>query len=74
ASPSTHSLPLLQSIVTGLIGISVKILFLWINIIEEGRDGDDLYFFVGIASASFPIDNFYECPQCGCGLNYGSQQ
>ena len=28
-----------------------------------GKDGDDLYFSVGIASASFPIDNFYECPQ-----------
>nr|POE89507.1 hypothetical protein CFP56_50233 [Quercus suber] len=74
ASPSTHSLPLLLSVVTGLTGISVKILFLWPNIIEVGRDGDDLYFSVGIASASFPIDNFYECPQCGCGLNCGSQQ
>ncbi|KAK7846912.1 hypothetical protein CFP56_007281, partial [Quercus suber] len=71
---STHSLPLLLSVVTGLTGISVKILFLWPNIIEVGRDGDDLYFSVGIASASFPIDNFYECPQCGCGLNCGSQQ
>ncbi|KAL1550257.1 hypothetical protein AAHA92_18246 [Salvia divinorum] len=24
---------------------------------------------VGIASASFPVDNFFECPQCGCGFD-----
>ncbi|KAK6260262.1 Protein of unknown function DUF538 - like 3 [Theobroma cacao] len=52
-----------------LSGISVKILFLWLNIVEVTRDGDELEFSVGIASASFPIDNFYECPQCGCGLD-----
>ncbi|PPS14309.1 hypothetical protein GOBAR_AA06276 [Gossypium barbadense] len=52
-----------------LSGISVKILFLWLNIVEVVRDEDELEFSVGIASASFPIDNFYECPQCGCGLD-----
>ena len=52
-----------------LSGISVKVLFLWLNIVEVIRDGDELEFSVGIASASFPIDNFYECPQCGCGLD-----
>ncbi|KAL6210368.1 hypothetical protein ACLB2K_015601 [Fragaria x ananassa] len=52
-----------------LTGVSVKVLFLWLNIVEVSRRGDDLDFSVGIASASFPIDNFYECPQCGCGLN-----
>ncbi|KAL6214897.1 hypothetical protein ACLB2K_014329 [Fragaria x ananassa] len=36
---------------------------------RSNGNGDDLNFSVGIASASFPIDNFYECPQCGCGLN-----
>lgn len=51
-----------------LTGVSVKVLFLWLNIVEVSRSGDDLEFSVGIASASFPIDNFYECPQCGCGL------
>ncbi|TYG56843.1 hypothetical protein ES288_D08G096200v1 [Gossypium darwinii] len=51
-----------------LSGISVKVLFLWLNIVEVVRDEDELEFSVGIASASFPIDNFYECPQCGCGL------
>jgi hypothetical protein len=54
---------------TRLTGISVKIFFLWVNIIEVIRDDEDLEFSVGIASASFPIDNFYECPQCGCGLD-----
>ncbi|XP_022769806.1 uncharacterized protein LOC111313398 [Durio zibethinus] len=52
-----------------LSGISVKVLFLWLNIVEVIRDGDELEFSVGIASASFPIDNFYECPQCGCGFD-----
>ncbi|OMO63860.1 Ribosomal protein S4e [Corchorus capsularis] len=52
-----------------LSGVSVKVLFLWLNIVEVTRHGDQLEFSVGIASASFPIDNFYECPQCGCGLD-----
>ncbi|XP_010544999.1 PREDICTED: uncharacterized protein LOC104817486 [Tarenaya hassleriana] len=53
---------------TNLSGVSVKVLFLWLNIVEVTRNGDDLEFSVGIASAGFPIDNFYVCPQCGCGL------
>ncbi|KAE8700948.1 hypothetical protein F3Y22_tig00110549pilonHSYRG00009 [Hibiscus syriacus] len=52
-----------------LSGISVKVFFLWLDIVEVIRDDDELDFSVGIASASFPIDNFYECPQCGCGLD-----
>ncbi|XP_057964782.1 uncharacterized protein LOC131155574 [Malania oleifera] len=55
--------------ITKLNGISVKVLFLWLNIVEVVRSGDELDFSVGIASANFPIDNFEECPQCGCGLN-----
>lgn len=54
---------------TSLTGISVKILFLWLNIVEVVRSGNNLEFSVGIASASFPLDNFFECPQCGCGLD-----
>ncbi|GLU07365.1 hypothetical protein SLE2022_243260 [Rubroshorea leprosula] len=54
---------------TDLTGISVKVLFLWLNIVEVDRRGDELEFSVGIASANFPIDNFYESPQCGCGLD-----
>lgn len=67
-----------KSKVTGVIskdklknlkGISVKILFFWVNISEVTRDEDELEFSVGIASADFPVDNFYECPQCGCGFD-----
>jgi hypothetical protein len=42
---------------------------MWVDIVEVLRNGDDLEFSVGIAGAGFPIDNFEECPQCGCGLN-----
>ncbi|XP_072996177.1 uncharacterized protein At5g01610-like [Typha latifolia] len=67
-----------QSTISGLIavdhlrdlrGVSVKVLFFWVNIVEVSRHGDQLEFSVGIASADFPIDNFYECPRCGCGLD-----
>uniref|UniRef100_A0A5B6ZJM3 DUF538 family protein n=1 Tax=Davidia involucrata TaxID=16924 RepID=A0A5B6ZJM3_DAVIN len=57
---------------TDLSGISVKVLFLWLNIDEVVRSGDELEFSVGIVSADFPMDNFEECPQCGCGLNCNS--
>ncbi|KAJ4783370.1 hypothetical protein LUZ62_034616 [Rhynchospora pubera] len=57
---------------SNLSGVSVKILFLWLNIVDVSRDGDELYFSVGIASASFGIDNFYESPQCGCGFDCNS--
>lgn len=52
-----------------LKGVRVHVLFFWLNIVEVTRDGDDLYLSVGIASASFSIDNFEECPQCGCGFD-----
>lgn len=58
---------------TKLSGIQVKILFLWLNIVEVVRREDDLDFSVGIASASFSIDNFFVCPQCGCGLDCGDE-
>ncbi|KAK4789360.1 hypothetical protein SAY86_020679 [Trapa natans] len=54
---------------TSLTGVSVKILFLWLNIVEVTRAGDELEFSVGIASASFGIDNFFESPECGCGFD-----
>lgn len=54
---------------TNLSGVSVKVLFLWLNIVEVRRNGENLEFSVGVASAEFPIDNFYVSPQCGCGLN-----
>ncbi|VVB06992.1 unnamed protein product [Arabis nemorensis] len=55
--------------VKNLKGVSVKVLFFWINIVEVSLDGNDLDFSVGIASASFPAADFVESPQCGCGFD-----
>ncbi|KAL3849746.1 hypothetical protein ACJIZ3_011628 [Penstemon smallii] len=55
--------------IKNLKGIQVKVLFFWVNIVEVTKDGDELEFSVGIASADFPVDNFYESPQCGCGFD-----
>ncbi|MCD7467841.1 hypothetical protein HAX54_005487 [Datura stramonium] len=54
---------------TNLKGVQVKVLLFWINIVEVTRDGDELDFSVGIVSADFAIDNFFESPQCGCGFD-----
>ncbi|XAR58420.1 hypothetical protein NMG60_11013805 [Bertholletia excelsa] len=54
---------------TSLKGISVKVLILWLNIVEVIREGDEIEFSVGIASADFTVDNFEESPQCGCGFD-----
>ncbi|XP_010556732.1 PREDICTED: uncharacterized protein LOC104825967 [Tarenaya hassleriana] len=54
---------------TKLTGVKVKVLFLWLNIVEVVRNGDELGFSVGITSANFGIDNFFESPQCGCGFD-----
>ncbi|KAI4304531.1 hypothetical protein MLD38_040027 [Melastoma candidum] len=70
-----------QPVITGVVspnrlsnlgGVSVKVLFLWLNIVEVVRAGDELEFSVGIASAGFAIENFYESPQCGCGFDCGT--
>ncbi|XP_020238142.1 uncharacterized protein At5g01610 [Cajanus cajan] len=67
-----------KSTITGVItngrlyklkGVTVKVLLLWLNIVEVTRQGDDIYFSVGIASADFGVDNFLESPQCGCGFD-----
>lgn len=68
---STISGHIAKNKLTNLSGISVKILFLWLNIVEVDRNGDDIELSVGFASAVFPVGNFDECPQCGCGLNCG---
>lgn len=52
-----------------LKGVSVKVLFFWLSIVEVVHDGDELQFSVGIVSANFPVENFEEQPQCGCGLD-----
>ncbi|KAI4329773.1 hypothetical protein MLD38_028121 [Melastoma candidum] len=52
-----------------LSGIKVKVWWFWFSIEEVIRDGDELEFSVGIASADFPVSNFDECPTCGCGFD-----
>lgn len=52
-----------------LSGINVKILIVWLNIVEVSRKGDTLDFSVGIMSAGFGVSNFDESPQCGCGFD-----
>ncbi|KAF5454111.1 hypothetical protein F2P56_023799 [Juglans regia] len=63
-----------QGKLSSLEGVSVKLFFFWVDIVEVQRKGDSLGFSVGIAGADFPIDNFEECPQCGCGLNCNDGQ
>ncbi|KAF3790179.1 hypothetical protein EJ110_NYTH16840 [Nymphaea thermarum] len=52
-----------------LQGVSVKVLFVWLGIWEVSRGNEQLDFYVGPVSASFPLSNFYVCPRCGCGLD-----
>ncbi|KAI3773162.1 hypothetical protein L6452_04365 [Arctium lappa] len=54
---------------TKLKGVSVKLLFFWVDIVEVYRDSDELEFSVGILSADFQIDGFDESPECGCGFD-----
>ena len=54
---------------SGLSGIKVKVLFFWLSIATVTRDGDELEFSVGIASADFPVSNFNESATCGCGFD-----
>ncbi|XP_021906936.1 uncharacterized protein LOC110821407 [Carica papaya] len=55
--------------VSNLSGVSVKVFFFWLNIVQVVLDGDELLFSVGIASTSFPVTNFLQSPHCGCGLD-----
>ncbi|XP_071687106.1 uncharacterized protein At5g01610-like [Rutidosis leptorrhynchoides] len=52
-----------------LSGINVKILIVWLNIVEVSRKGDTLDFSVGIMSAGFGVSNFIESPECGRGFD-----
>ncbi|KAL1216586.1 hypothetical protein V5N11_030221 [Cardamine amara subsp. amara] len=69
---STISGLISENKITKLTGVKVKVLFLWLNIVEVTRNGDELEFSVGITSANFAIDEFYESPQCGCGFDCNS--
>ncbi|KAJ4956817.1 hypothetical protein NE237_013600 [Protea cynaroides] len=57
-----------------LEGISVKVWLFWVNIVEVTRSSDELDFSVGIASADFPVENFDESPECGCGFDCDNLQ
>ncbi|KAJ4956990.1 hypothetical protein NE237_013773 [Protea cynaroides] len=57
-----------------LEGISVKVGLFWFNIIEVTRSSEELDFSVGIASADFPVENFDESPECGCGFDCDNVQ
>ncbi|EHA8589741.1 hypothetical protein COCNU_scaffold012153G000060 [Cocos nucifera] len=52
-----------------LNGVSVRVLFFWFGINEVVRSGDELDFYVGPLSASFPSSSFEECPRCRCGFD-----
>lgn len=54
---------------TRLKGVRVKVLLLWLNIVEVTRKDSQLQFSVGIASANFPVGGFEESPTCGCGFD-----
>ncbi|KAG6517229.1 uncharacterized protein LOC121967985 [Zingiber officinale] len=54
---------------TEMKGVSVRVLFLWFGIDQVVRDGDHLDFHVGLLSAAFPVENFDQCPRCGCGFD-----
>lgn len=69
---STISGTISKDKITDLKGISVKVLFFWVNIVEVTRDDDELSLSVGILSASFDISGFVESPQCGCGFDCNS--
>ncbi|XP_006663322.2 uncharacterized protein LOC102701768 [Oryza brachyantha] len=55
--------------IRSLEGVSVKVLFAWLGIGQVDRAGDQLRFFVGPLSASFPLANFADCPRCRCGFD-----
>ncbi|KAL9235740.1 hypothetical protein vseg_010479 [Gypsophila vaccaria] len=66
---STVSGKLTRDRLYNLKGVSVKVLILWLKIVEVVRSDDELEFSVGVASANFPLDGFEESPQCGCGFD-----
>ncbi|KAF3337807.1 hypothetical protein FCM35_KLT18394 [Carex littledalei] len=53
--------------VTGIKGVSVRILFVWVPITGVHNSGDELTFSIGPISKSFPTSDFNESPRCRCG-------
>ena len=54
---------------SSLEGVYTRFFFVWKEIVEIDRREDDLVFYVGVLSSTFPIKYFEDCPQCGCGFN-----
>ncbi|PWA89597.1 hypothetical protein CTI12_AA111000 [Artemisia annua] len=52
--------------VNNIKGVSVKLLFFWMDIVAGTRDEDELDS-VGMFSAGFDVEAFEQSPQCGCG-------
>ena len=57
-----------------LKGVSVRFLFVWLGITEVVRMDDELRFYVGPISASFPVTSFVDCPMCRCGFDCGTAE
>ncbi|KAJ0977224.1 hypothetical protein J5N97_012698 [Dioscorea zingiberensis] len=58
-----------SGVLRDLKGLSVRFLFVWIGISRVEVSGDELSFFVGPFSVSFPLSYFDKCPRCGCGFD-----
>lgn len=50
--------------IRALKGVKVRVLLTWIAISEVNRTDDQLNFFAGRISKSFPVDKFASRPQC----------
>lgn len=46
----------------------MKVMLFLFDIVEVRQRGDGLELLAGILLASFRMENFLDCPQCGCGL------
>ncbi|CAA6654309.1 unnamed protein product [Spirodela intermedia] len=65
---STISGRISENQLSKLNGVSVKVVFFWLDIVKLTRKEDELEFSVGIISASFTIDNFLESPSAVADL------
>ncbi|RLM58219.1 hypothetical protein C2845_PM18G03670 [Panicum miliaceum] len=50
--------------IRGLEGVKVEMMLVWIGVTQVTRTDDQLNFFVGPISKSFPIGNFANSPHC----------
>ncbi|RLM68990.1 hypothetical protein C2845_PM17G05250 [Panicum miliaceum] len=50
--------------IRSLEGVKVEMMLVWIGVTQVTRTDDQLNFFAGLISKSFPIGNFSKSPQC----------